>query len=328
MKIRLPQFIWKLALIIPVILVALIALPAGSIFAQTINFSDGSIPPRVSVSHYTPPIVDLVQVVYEGDQGLPMAATVHSATEPESAQPVEFVPVASSYRISDVQAMYEANARRPLGGLFAKGFTRTFTLMGGWNFADTELPALSAPGSPTTSSFRAPVAGPALLPSPENNGHELKDTGFVISGAMGRRHSNRLRSEIEFAIRENDLSTSQPSFFGSDLSAEVRAYSLMKNVIVELPTQTRFTPYGGAGIGISWVDVEAAVSSIPESGSLDENDTAFTWQAIGGVSTIINKATDFVVEYRYLGTGEVELDSIGELPYQANNLFLGLKLEY
>ena len=36
-----------------------------------------------------------------------------------------------------VDQLYRENAQRPLGGLFAKGFTRTMTLLGGWNFANS-----------------------------------------------------------------------------------------------------------------------------------------------------------------------------------------------
>ncbi len=230
---------------------------------------------------------------------------------------------------NDVNAMYDSNSKKPLGGLFAKGFTRTFTLMGGWNFASADLPA-GIPGVGTNPGTALMPGEPTSLIFPPDN-PETKDTGFAISGAMGRRHSRSLRSEIEFAIRENELSRNVPGVIATDLSADVRAYSLMKNVIFELPNQTRFTPYGGAGIGISWVDVDAQSTTFGNTTTareVSEDDTALTYQAIGGVSTRVNQAMDFVVEYRFIGTGDIELDSIGSLPYQANNLFLGVKLEY
>ena len=245
-----------------------------------------------------------------------------------------FTPAASSYRLADVEAMYEANSKGPLGGFFAKGFTRTFTILGGWNFATSDLPTdiVGTDQSPLTFDLAEPLS---LLVTEEDL--ESKDTGYAISAAMGRRHSRTLRSEIELAIRENNLVGSTGGFVSSNIDVEARAISLMKNVLFELPTQTRFTPYAGVGIGISFVEVEAEsrtsasgdlFNSLSTDNEVAEDDTAFTYQFIGGLSTRINQAADFVVEYRFLGTGEIQLDGIGELPYSANNLFLGLKLEY
>ena len=53
-----------------------------------------------------------------------------------------------------------------------------------------------------------------------------------------------------------------------------------------------------------------------------------SYQFIGGVSTRVNRAMDFVVEYRFFGTSDVELDTLGTAPYLVNNLFMGVKLEY
>ncbi len=234
----------------------------------------------------------------------------------------------TSAQTNEVDAMYQANSTRPLGGLFAKEFTRTFTLLGGWNFATADLPGdFAAVGNPIVSNG-SPQNLSLIFPSEDQ---EANDTGFAISAAMGRRHSNRLRSEIEFAIRENELSRNIPGFIATDLAADLRAYSLMKNVIFELPNQTRFTPYAGAGIGISWIDIDATTTvfgNTTNTSEASENDTVLTYQAIGGVSTRVNQSTDFVVEYRFLGTGDIEVDTLGSAPYHVNNLFLGLKLEY
>ena len=218
-----------------------------------------------------------------------------------------FEPVHGSYGLDDVEAMYEANSHKPLGGFFAKGFTRTLTVMGGFNELSTSNDAGSLDGV-----------------------FDDTTTGYVISAAMGRRHSKKLRSEFEFAARGNNLTTSSPaSVFLNEADANVNAYSLMKNVFFELDNSSRFTPYGGFGIGLSYVDVDSVVISGDSVLLIEDDDTVFTYQAIGGVSARITKATDFVVEYRFLGTTDVELGSIGqELPYLANNLFLGFKLEF
>ena len=235
-----------------------------------------------------------------------------------------------AYQGNDVDALYESNAQNPLGGLFAKGFTRTFTLLGGVNFNSIDDPDLSlqpaTPGGPT-SIFQSAIA---TIADPNSLGLELDDAGYALSAAMGRRHSHRLRSEIEFAIRGNEFDLGVPSLLGTDeASTEIRAYSLMKNFFYELPNQTRFTPYGGAGLGISFVDIDTGASPFIADGAFSDDDTAFSWQVIAGVSARLNHAADFIFEYRYFATSDLELDfTQAEVPYQANNLFMGLKLEY
>ena len=236
-----------------------------------------------------------------------------------------------AYQGDDVDALYESNSKNPLGGLFAKGFTRTFTLLGGVNFNSIDDPDLSSQLLPSTGANPIFESAIATIANPNSPALEFDDAGYALSAAMGRRHSHRLRSEIEFAIRGNEFDLGVPSFFGGtdEASTEIRAYSLMKNFVYELPNQTRFTPYGGAGLGISFIDIDTSASPFIADGAFSDDDTAFSWQVIAGVSARLNHAADFIFEYRYFATSDLELNfTQAEVPYQANNLFMGLKLEY
>ena len=223
-----------------------------------------------------------------------------------------------------VDSLYHSNATRPLKGLFAKGFTRTLTVMGGANF----LNALDS-----SENAVNPAVGDSFFESI----FDRPDSGYAISFAFGRRHNHNLRSEIEIAIRGNDLATSGavgtidpvntavplgvPSISEDD--DRITTYSVMKNFIHDFKNRSRFTPYVGAGLGWSYLDIDA-----PSDG-IDDGTGAFTYQAIGGVSTTLNKAVDLVVEYRFLGTSEVEVDDLGSsIAYESHNIFLGLKFEY
>jgi opacity protein-like surface antigen len=234
--------------------------------------------------------------------------------------------VAHSRSDGSVQALYDSNSQRPLGGLFAPGFTRTLTILGGLNF----------PSAGTAEQFdNAPGIFATVLPDP--SARALEDTGYAISFAFGRRHSRSLRSEIEVAVRGNDISTlAGTAAFAPTADQEptvdgnVTATSLMKNFIVEFENNSRFTPYVGAGLGLSYIDVEfGEASSSAGEATFQDDQTLFTYQAIGGVATELSALADFVVEYRFLGTSEVEFDRLGqELSYNTSNLFFGLKLEY
>ena len=218
-----------------------------------------------------------------------------------------------------VNALYHSNAQKPLRGLFAPGFTRTLTVLGGANFLNSIDVATNLLGSATSTNGELSAAIES-------------DIGYAISFAFGRRHNHRLRSEIELALRGNDTSfqiAASPIAdalgvpFPANGEVEVRAYSIMKNFITEFRNNSRFTPYIGAGLGWSYIDLEA-----PSIG-IDEGGGTFSYQAIGGVATTVNNAADFIVEYRFLGTTEIDVDGIEDsVTYQAHNLFLGIKFEY
>ena len=220
--------------------------------------------------------------------------------------------------------IYRSNVTLPLGGLFAKDFTRTLTLLGGFNFTN----ALASP-----SDRFDPEVGVSFFDSV----FEEPQTGYAISFAFGRRHSYVLRSEIEIAVRGNDLNTSgavgvldrnnlvvpTSTSSSSDEEERVNAYSVMKNFIHDFRNNSRYTPYLGFGIGWSYLDVESTLDGI------DDGAGAFTYQAIGGVAATVSRVVDLIVEYRFLGTSEVELDDFGStIAYETHNLFFGLKYEY
>ena len=221
-----------------------------------------------------------------------------------------------------IQSLYNSNAQQPLGGLFAPGFTRTLTILGGVNF----------PSAGTEDLFDSQIdvtPEDPTIPFFSSEG-SLEDTGYALSFAFGRRHSNNLRSEIEVAIRGNDITDVNTT--GTDITEEndgrVIATSLMKNFIVDFSNQSRFTPYAGFGLGLSFIDVEQGTTGVDGEPTIQDDEVAFSYQAIGGVATQLNPVADFIVEYRFLGTSEVEIDGFPELTYNTSSLFFGFKFEY
>ena len=241
---------------------------------------------------------------------------------------------------SEVDAMYHSNAQLPLGGLFAPSFTRTLTILGGANFlSDGPVDSLAR----SQELALRPLVFPSVLPP-----REVDNNGYAISFAFGRRHNHRLRSEIEVAFRSNEINQREgfqapvTSFEGNPISpgspgtlvkdGNITATSLMKNFIIDFTNDSRFTPYVGAGIGLSYIDIRTGeASSVDGETTRGDDETLFSYQAIGGVATQLNSVADFIVEYRFLGTSEGEFDIDGlsqNLTYNTSSLFLGVKFEY
>jgi len=141
---------------------------------------------------------------------------------------------------------------------------------------------------------------------------ELDRSNFAISVALGRRHRPWLRSESEIAVRDFDFNSQATSVFGPgfgfDRSVDISVFSLMRNAIVEWNNSSRFTPYGGAGIGVSYIEADEEFS-FPATGAApfvdSGDDTVFTWQVIAGVATQIRQNVRFITEYRYFATADV-----------------------
>ena len=234
------------------------------------------------------------------------------------------------------QALYTSNAERPLGGLFAPGFTRTMTLLGGVNYPSAGVEDILEPEVVSFLSVISPTSPAA---------GSLDDSGYALSFAFGRRHSRVLRSEIEVAFRSNDINQTaiEPTFTiasgvvvqGNPLVSEeedgsINATSIMKNFIRDFQNDTLFTPYVGVGIGLSYIDVEfGEATSIDGEATFQDGEGAFSYQAIGGVATKLNSFSDFVIEYRFLGTSEIDFDGLNDtFAYNTSTLFLGAKFEY
>ena len=238
---------------------------------------------------------------------------------------------------SEREALYKSNDELPLRGLFAPGFTRTMTFLGGVNY-----PSAGVFENGLNRDF-ADIQPVGSLSFPADR--EVDDSGYALSFAFGRRHSRKLRSEIEVAVRGNDINQTftEQGFTinsgvvvqGNDLISErsdgsVRSTSIMKNFIRDFDNKSLFTPYVGFGLGLSYIDVEFGEATSPSGvATFQEGETIFTYQAIGGVATKLNSFSDFVVEYRFLGTSEIEFDGLTDtLSYNTSNLFMGLAFEY
>jgi len=144
---------------------------------------------------------------------------------------------------AEVQALYDSNAQRPLGGLFAPGFTRTFTILGGLNFPSASV---TDPDSTSGQNGIAAAISSAIdddFFSLLSNERSVDGTGYAISFAFGRRHNRRLRSEIEVAFRDNNINNTSslnglvntfnggPINTGTEVDGSINATSLMKNYI-------------------------------------------------------------------------------------------------
>ena len=122
------------------------------------------------------------------------------------------------------------------------------------------------------------------------------DTGFAASALFGYRLAPVFAIEAEIAGRNTD-------FEGNISDDDLRTTAFMVNGVLNAPTQGRFQPYAGFGVG--YLDA-----------NLDDTDGVFGYQAKAGVNFPIMENTQALgLEVNYLGAGDFDVDDSLEVSY-------------
>ena len=141
------------------------------------------------------------------------------------------------------------------------------------------------------------------------------DTGFLVGGAVGYDFGAitggpfGVRVEGELSFRENDIDehsiNGAPGVPGSD--GDTSAFAGMVNLLLDFDVTSGFSIYGGGGIGAANVDFDD--HSIPGLVAMNDDDTRFAYQLIGGIGYEISPNWVVDVQYRYFRVDNVDLTS-------------------
>jgi|GEM_PF-2901458 len=133
--------------------------------------------------------------------------------------------------------------------------------------------------------------------------------GVAFGGGVGVRSDflGGSRFEIEASLSQHDL--------GSDgaianniprlTTGSISQAGFHVNYLKELSLSKSFTSYAGIGIGFTSVNFEGITYG---PARIDDNDIAFSWQAIAGVEYKLNETTGLYVEYNYHDIGDIDVD--------------------
>ncbi|NBB15727.1 outer membrane beta-barrel protein, partial [Caulobacter sp. SLTY] len=148
---------------------------------------------------------------------------------------------------------------------------------------------------------------------------------------LGYQFAPNWRVELEGGVRTGDIEsiTGDPNRLtvpdavcsptvpvGPTCSApqgSVESYTFMANVLYDFFPSSSFRPFVGAGIGVNKVkmDIGGRFNDAPAFGGwrIDDSDTAFAWQFIGGVSFDITQRLTADVTYRYLDGNDLRFST-------------------
>jgi len=127
------------------------------------------------------------------------------------------------------------------------------------------------------------------------------DTGYWFSGFLGYSLENLpVRLEGEGFYQGHDADTSTAYGISGEARAERASYGLLFNVYYDFVNDTRLTPFVGAGIGASRVEVTDVTDNFKSV-----KDLVFAWQVGGGLAYAITDRVFADLKYRYYRTSDI-----------------------
>ncbi|PQA88601.1 OmpA family protein [Hyphococcus luteus] len=173
------------------------------------------------------------------------------------------------------------------------------------------------------------------------------DLGIGVYAALGYDYAGPFRTELEFSYRSNDIDQIDPlapNFSGwpsGSISGDYKTMAIMANGLFDFETQSAFTPYLGAGVGVAFVDpdvtgsVNPGAPTSPLSISYGGSKGAVAYQGIAGVAVDLAEGLALDLSYRYFDTlKETYTATINGAPAgvdvatQSHTLFAGLRWNF
>ena len=137
------------------------------------------------------------------------------------------------------------------------------------------------------------------------------DKGFLYSAGFGYDFGD-FRAEINYRKDSFDLNKYSSTVGGTTTAAtsvkgDFDASTIGVNIFYDFNNSSQFTPYIGAGIGSTKIDVENNVINGTSVANADETKTSYNLKL--GVSYEVAKSSELYLEGTYLSLSDVELNS-------------------
>lgn len=129
------------------------------------------------------------------------------------------------------------------------------------------------------------------------------DPGLTYLGNVGYGWREGFRVEGEVMHSRSNVVRMLNAPANAPYDGQLNNTNLFANAYYDMNTNTRFTPYVGAGIGIAFVTADK-IGVFSNGGFIDGTETELAYQGIAGVSAKLDKNWSLTADYRYIRTAE------------------------
>lgn len=150
------------------------------------------------------------------------------------------------------------------------------------------------------------------------------DTGFAFGGVVGTHVRDNVRVELEVSNWNADGQCVTGKCGIAELDMD--ALSVLGNAWLDIPVDANITPYVGAGLGVSWVELSGD--------GFSDTGTGFAWQLGAGFRSNLNHNVTIDIGYRFKSAAmdESDYNDLGianaDFDAQAHVLQVGLNYRF
>lgn len=180
--------------------------------------------------------------------------------------------------------------------------------------------------------------GMQLLDETSNDGNGLYDQewdpGFILSSVIGTKLEDGFRAEGELFYSNSSLKQVSGNWNNSVYNTErvqgdISSVAIMGNVVYDFRSNSKLTPYGMAGLGMSLLSLNDLVAG--NSSMANDMDLVAALQVGAGFTFDLDRRTKIELGYRYFETQNPEFsDSTGtpfESVFASHSFLLGARVE-
>jgi len=164
--------------------------------------------------------------------------------------------------------------------------------------------------------------------------------GYTVGGALGYNFAGMglpVRAEAEY-LYHNQFKYSATNSTTGAFNAKMDIHTVFANFYYDIKTNTAFTPYVGAGLGVAWINQKVSSTFSGWTAATDDaskTTTNFAWNVGAGVgySFTDNIILDLGYRYTSFGDGKKFSSTDGTVEFQAKDIksheaLLGLRYQF
>jgi opacity protein-like surface antigen len=155
------------------------------------------------------------------------------------------------------------------------------------------------------------------------------DAGVSFLAALGYKMQN-FRCEGEIGYQINDFDKQSAFGMDLDLAGDQTALSFLANVYYDIPTNSRFTPFITAGVGVVKVDInDLRYPASTWQEPYNDDDTVLAGQLGAGVAFAMNDYFSIDLKYRFFMADDLEFSDNSTLDGPlSHNFYFGLRYTF